>query len=80
MDRFQLIEPESEKEKGDKSGHTKELTDAQFDSLFAEPVDERAPIPFGASGAQFLCNLMHHGIFLGIAMLILMIISYFGAR
>jgi hypothetical protein len=36
-------------------------------------------VPFGSEGARFLCNLLQHGVFLGVVVLMLMVIGYFGA-
>lgn len=36
-------------------------------------------VPFGPEGARFMCNLLQHGVFLGIVVLLLMVIGYFGS-
>jgi hypothetical protein len=38
--------------------------------------EDRGPIPFGEDGAAFLRNVLQHGVFLGIGMLVLMILQY----
>jgi hypothetical protein len=43
-------------------------------------VDVRARMPFGELGAAFLCNVLQHSLFLGLAMVVLIIIHYFGTR
>jgi hypothetical protein len=66
MDQFELFDPEENQDQ-EPAGTT-------------ETPEDTGPVPFGDSGIAFLCNVMQHALFLGVAVLILMIISYFGSR
>jgi hypothetical protein len=40
--------------------------------------EEPMPVPFGLMGVAFLCNVLQYAVFLGLTMVVLMLIHYFG--
>ena len=54
-------------------------SDAEGDEEVNE-TEEPKPMPFGVLGIAFICALTQYAAFLGLTMIILMLIHYFGPK
>ena len=71
MEKMQPLQPRQEEAEPGNEAESDESVDES---------EELMPMPFGVLGIAFLCALTQYAVFLGLTMIILMIIHYFGQR
>jgi hypothetical protein len=77
MEEFQPVQPVEPLDNDALDKDAPDSDEAEAGNMDGEASEEEMEVPFGLTGANFLCNVLQYAVFLGLTMVVLVIIRVF---